>query len=825
MPANFSPFFRAATSNTPYDYQCRLACGEPSRTAGGDTGRPCESQLISIPTGLGKTAAVVLAWLWNRIHLKRDDWPRRLVICLPMRTLVEQTEGCAHEWLTKLNLLWDGQASPTGKVGLHLLMGGEDADGWDLHPEADAILIGTQDMLLSRALNRGYGMSRYRWPMHFGLLNQDALWVFDETQLIGVGVETSAQLDAFRRFFADACPELVSTPRAFTWWMSATLAEARLATVDQPQPLAFPRTELTATDHKLKPVEQRFNARKPITPSVGLKLSSSAERETTAYAKQVAALIQNQHLAGTFTLVVLNNVARAQAVFLALRALGVPEKRLALIHSRFRSADREHHQRLLFASGERIVVATQAVEAGVDVSARLLITELASWSSLVQRFGRCNRTGSIDNAEIVWIDLADDDQITRPYTAAECAAARTVLHSGLKNVSPRALAKITAPAEPRVIRPVLRRKDLLDLFDTSPDIAGNDLDISRYVRDGDDNDVQVFWRDLAGRAPAPDLPAPVRAELCRVSLARFRAFFDKLGKKNESKAYRWDPLDEVWAYARTVRPGGVYLLDTRVGGYSAELGWTGEPTEDGGAVVALPLETKQVSESNSADHGASARSWITLAEHTRHVANAVRHITTALNLPQTAATVLATAALWHDLGKAHAVFQNALKAATPPPEPTAFYAKSPHRAQPYAAPGFRHELASALAVLLAAPPGQPARDLIAYLVAAHHGKVRLSIRALPGEIPPADRSAARYARGVADGDIIPAAAFAALGLDSPDLALDLGFMELGEGPHGPSWLARSLALRAQYGPFTLAYLETLLRAADMRASTDESRTP
>ena len=36
------------------------------------------------------------------------------------------------------------------------------------------ILIGTQDMLLSRALMRGYGMSRYQWPVHFALLHNDA---------------------------------------------------------------------------------------------------------------------------------------------------------------------------------------------------------------------------------------------------------------------------------------------------------------------------------------------------------------------------------------------------------------------------------------------------------------------------------------------------------------------------------------------------------------------------------------------------------------------------------------------------------------------------
>lgn len=50
MPASFDEFFKAATGNTPYNYQSRLA--------GGDAGRPCESQLISIPTGLGKTAMV-----------------------------------------------------------------------------------------------------------------------------------------------------------------------------------------------------------------------------------------------------------------------------------------------------------------------------------------------------------------------------------------------------------------------------------------------------------------------------------------------------------------------------------------------------------------------------------------------------------------------------------------------------------------------------------------------------------------------------------------------------------------------------------------------
>ncbi len=167
-PSTYEQFFQRATGgHKPFDYQTRLA-EDPE----------CRSRLINVPTGLGKTAAVVLAWLWNRVEQKPSDWPRRLVYCLPMRTLVEQTAREVDNWLENLvagadelglnedakkRLGWLADHSPV------ILMGGEDSGEWDIYPECEAILIGTQDMLLSRALNRGYGMSRYRWPMHFGL--------------------------------------------------------------------------------------------------------------------------------------------------------------------------------------------------------------------------------------------------------------------------------------------------------------------------------------------------------------------------------------------------------------------------------------------------------------------------------------------------------------------------------------------------------------------------------------------------------------------------------------------------------------------------------
>ncbi len=129
---------------------------------------------------------------------------------------------------------------------------------------------------------------------------------------------------------------------------------------------------------------------------------------------------------------------------------------------------------------------------------------------------------------------------------------------------------------------------------------------------------------------------------------------------------------------------------------------------------------------------------------------------------------------------------------------------------------FRHELASMLA-WLAQHDNEPNADLIAYLILAHHGKVRMSLRAMPTEDPAADGK--RFARGVWEGDVLPALDFD--GEHSGETTMKLALMELGEGEQGPSWTARTLKLLDDYGPFQLAWLETLVRLSDWRASAAE----
>ncbi len=260
------------------------------------------SQLIRIPTGMGKTLGALAAWSWHRLHRAEDSWPRRLVWCLPMRVLAEQTEAVVRDALDRCGLLWSGSGSHAGKVGVHLLMGGADPGGeWNLFPEESAVLIGTLDMLLSRGLNRGYASGRARWPLEFGLLSHDALWVMDEVQLMDVGLATSAQLQAFH----DDDGKKGLRPR-HTWWMSATLQQDWLKSVDTEQ-----RHGGWCHDPVVVATEERNRGQGAICKT--LAMASIPAADNKPFAKRVLdehnALVAGEY--GRITLVVCNTVARA----------------------------------------------------------------------------------------------------------------------------------------------------------------------------------------------------------------------------------------------------------------------------------------------------------------------------------------------------------------------------------------------------------------------------------------------------------------------------------------------------------------------------------
>ncbi|MHB2019806.1 MAG: helicase-related protein [Candidatus Xenobia bacterium] len=323
-----------------------------------------------------------------------------------------------------------------------------------------------------------------------------------------------------------------------------SLAGDQLATVDHPEPEAGWRTlSLGVRDLESPAVTARTGATKSVTRA-GLSLSKATKAH---YARDLARLVADAHTPDGLTLLIVNTVQRAQEVAEQLTRSRVP---FTLLHSRFRPHEREPGEQALLGTPSGIVISTQVVEAGVDISARSLFTELAPWASLVQRFGRCNRYGEQSAARITWIDVEDGPE---PYEPDDLAQARSQLES-LSDASPQTLRAIQVPAR-RVVRPILRAKDILDRFDTTPDLSGNDVDVSIYIREGDDRDLQVYWRQVPVDGPGDSMTAPRREELCPVPVGAFREFHQ--GHKED--AWIWDGLKRQFVSGESPRPGQLWL--------------------------------------------------------------------------------------------------------------------------------------------------------------------------------------------------------------------------------------------------------------------------
>lgn len=867
--SDFHPFFQSLTGYAPHPWQASLGA-DPV----------CRDRLLRIPTGFGKTAGAILPWLHHRVRLDNPQWPTRLVLCLPMRVLVEQSARIIDAWCQNV--------APS--INTHVLMGGAQDVRWELNPEKPTILVGTQDMLLSRALNRGYAIGRARWPLDFGLLHQDTLWILDEVQLMDTSLPTSAQLSAFRS--QDAKRNNGSLRPCFSWWMSATLQPDWLKTIDH-------------VDAARKLDEETIRIPASMRHGGLWDVSKRIERQDkTTKPADVATLVRDKHQHGKTTLVVINRVERAVDVFRTLdesRYEGKGQKRkiradaadidIRLVHSRFRSHERASWSEFLqrnpenIPAGGRIIVATQVVEAGVDISAATLVTDLCPWSSLVQRIGRCARYAGEFGTVIVVGDSSD----AAPYESADLEAANDALTLLLReenpDVSPKSLEAFEerlAEQSPDVLRRlyamakghVLRRRDIDDLFDTTPDLTGTDLDVSRYIRSGDERDARVFWRDLpqGSKFDKNTVPPVRREELCPVPIVALRAFL----KEPTKTAFVLDYVTGEWRKADPLRivPSMNVLLPRDAGGYDSLIGWHPKSTQP---VPVVPVDAQELdaaaklalASESEGDDRLSEAAWKTIATHGRETGELAREMGASLHLPERLLHVLHLAGRWHDAGKAHETFQLAMtsdaRANAPAIAKRGDLAKAPAHAWRRPAypnrPGFRHELASTLGLLELLRQAAPNHEallgphlelfellgtspevvmanlddrhplaqeiaalsatefnLLLWLVCTHHGKVRCRWTSTPH-----DQDAGHGGIfGIVDGDVLPSFPLSTENGTAeplPELRLSLAASAMGiSTQYGAGWGERVAALLDEFGPFVLAYLEAILRAADARAS-------
>ena len=143
---------------------------------------------VDVPTGLGKTSVMAL---WLIALGEGARLPRRLVYVVDRRAVVDQATRFAERLRANLpadlaDRLELGQRDGRPRLPISTLRGGfADNRDWLDDPSRPALLVGTVDMIGSRLLFEGYGVSRKRGmrPFQAGLLGVDTLILLDEAHL------------------------------------------------------------------------------------------------------------------------------------------------------------------------------------------------------------------------------------------------------------------------------------------------------------------------------------------------------------------------------------------------------------------------------------------------------------------------------------------------------------------------------------------------------------------------------------------------------------------------------------------------------------------
>lgn len=372
-------------------------------------------ELVDVPTGAGKTAALDIALFALALDVAQEPaqrWaPRRVVMVVDRRIVVDQTARRARAIVTALagsprHPVLAAVAAALSTLSVQgtpalatTLRGGLVTDAsWCQWPDVPTLISSTVDQVGSRLLFRGYGVSDGMRPIHAGLVGNDALILLDEVHLSQPFAQTLRALrDRYQRQAQVVVPhrwdvcELSATPG---------VSPPRTFVVDLGRlPNSGPDAALT----------RRIRASKPTRLRVAEARRGDVRSPTVAAAvSEVRAVLEHEHVRRIG--VVVNRVASAQQVAADLRAGlagdGVTGVDVRVLTGRMRPLDRDDRVQSLqerLASGtprsadspRTVLVATQCIEAGADLDLDALVTECASLDALRQRFGRVDRLGEL----------------------------------------------------------------------------------------------------------------------------------------------------------------------------------------------------------------------------------------------------------------------------------------------------------------------------------------------------------------------------------------------------------------------------------------------
>ena len=365
-------------------------------------------EAVDVPTGLGKTSVMAL-WLIALAYGAK--LPRRLVHVVDRRAVVDQATRFAGR--LRLNMpaeLADRLELKDGNLPISTLRGGfADNRDWLEDPSRPAIVVGTIDMIGSRLLFEGYGVSRGMRPYHAGFLGVDTLVLLDEAHLCPPFEALLRQVASGRDGKLGPRPGAEPiTPPFRLMSLSATGREL----VEMPADSVF---RLEERDAEEPVVHQRLTARKRLKV-----IELEDERQLTEYIARRAIELGDGDTPSR-VLVYCHSRTDAVAVKESIDKECTKRRRageLANGHvSELLVGERRVYERTGleawlgsygFLGGSKtpprtptFLVATSAGEVGVDLDADHMVCDLVAYERMVQRLGRVNRRGGEGRTAIV----------------------------------------------------------------------------------------------------------------------------------------------------------------------------------------------------------------------------------------------------------------------------------------------------------------------------------------------------------------------------------------------------------------------------------------
>ncbi|HHY34171.1 MAG TPA: CRISPR-associated helicase Cas3' [Firmicutes bacterium] len=330
--------------------------------------------LLHAPTGAGKSEAAFVPF----IGLRGNSLPTRLIYVLPTRSLVDSITGRFRDLVSRAGL-------PVRVAAQH-----------GRRPEsvlfyADAV-VATIDQVISSYVCAPLSLGTRHGNIPAGAVATGFL-VLDEVHTLDPERGLQAAVVLATRLQQVGVPFVI---------MSATLPRKARDILQR-------RLDLAVIEAREECVRVRVDRKVSVKLELDKQLTSEAVLDAYSEGKKRV-------------LVVCNTVERAIALYKSVKDSVPPDRRL-LIHSRFVEEDRERCNTLVNrllgkgTEGPALVISTQVVEVGLDISCDILLTELCPADSLIQRAGRCARWAEAQGLMRVFgLPIGDGGRLaTAPY--------------------------------------------------------------------------------------------------------------------------------------------------------------------------------------------------------------------------------------------------------------------------------------------------------------------------------------------------------------------------------------------------------------------------